>query len=174
MQIAEELRRNGKTRSDSLSFAGERFANSSSKNQPSLRSLLILIKKSCKCCLLKVLVQSWWRKRDILRTLTKNTTTSWFTTRASLSSTSGEVKTGRISRQHCCCSENCHLSEKRYLPKRKQYRTASSLWPSWTTDKTQWQVHCLFGISEALLQQQQQWKIENTNGDSKCIYGQRE
>ena len=54
MQIAEELRRKGKTRSDSLSFAGERFANSSSKNQPSLGSLLILIKKSCKCCLLKV------------------------------------------------------------------------------------------------------------------------
>ena len=45
MQIAEELRRKGKTRSDSLSLAGERFANSSSKNQPSLRSLLILIKK---------------------------------------------------------------------------------------------------------------------------------
>ena len=40
----EELRRKGKTRSDSLSLAGERFANSSSKNQPSLRSLLILIK----------------------------------------------------------------------------------------------------------------------------------
>ena len=38
MQIAEELRRKGKTRSDSLSFAGERFANSSSKNQPSLSS----------------------------------------------------------------------------------------------------------------------------------------
>ena len=41
MQIAEELSRKGKTRSDSLSLAGERFANSSSKNQP---SLLILIK----------------------------------------------------------------------------------------------------------------------------------
>ena len=45
MQIAEELRRKGKTRSDSLSLAGERFANSSSKNQPSLRSLLIFKKK---------------------------------------------------------------------------------------------------------------------------------
>ena len=44
MQIAEELRRKGKTRSDSLSLAGERFANSSSKNQLSLGPLLILIK----------------------------------------------------------------------------------------------------------------------------------
>ena len=48
MQIAGELRRKGKTRSDSLSLAGERFANSSSKNQPSLRSLLISIKKKRK------------------------------------------------------------------------------------------------------------------------------
>jgi len=87
----------------------------------------------------------------ILRTLTKNTTTSWSTTRASLSSTSGEVKIGRITRQHCCCSEkNCHLSEKKDICQ-KGNNTASSLWPAWTTDKTQWQANCLFGISKALL-----------------------